>query len=278
MVNLPYANMISKYMGAMKDEHTKPEEVEFFKIDEATYDPKTLTWGSDWLIANDNYHTVTIPSDIKAGTYIVRHELVALHGSFNQNDKTKQSGAQFYPQCVKVKVLGDGTATPPGEKIPGVYKWDDPGVLVNIYYGPNQYISPGPAVYKGKGEAPKGSQPVVTETGVLTGELGAQYKLAKDKSIKSFEDVVHADSDNKHGGGGCHWEVGAEPSTAKCVPTNPDMPQYAGFAQPKGSPMYVDKPAGQAKGTGPPITNLFDPTKGKPTSPQKRDVAVEFQG
>lgn len=53
---------------------------------------------------------------------------------------------------------------------------------------------------------------------------------------------MHADSDNKHGGGGCHWEVGADSSTAKCVPTNPGMSQYVGFAQPKGSPMYTDTP------------------------------------
>jgi hypothetical protein len=31
-------------MGYLPTDDTKPQDVEFFKIDEATYDPKTLTW------------------------------------------------------------------------------------------------------------------------------------------------------------------------------------------------------------------------------------------
>jgi hypothetical protein len=84
----------------------------------------------------------------------------------------------------------------------------------------------------------------VRETGELTGEEGAKYRAAHAKGIAEFEKIVHADSDNKHGGGGCHWEEGASPSTAKCVPTNPDMPAYKGFAQPKSSPMYTETPGG----------------------------------
>jgi cellulase len=82
----------------------KTEDVEFFKIDEAGYDPKTRTFGSDWLIKNDNYWTSVIPSDIKPGTYVVRHELISLHNALNDDYVKKQSGAQHYPQCVKVKV------------------------------------------------------------------------------------------------------------------------------------------------------------------------------
>jgi hypothetical protein len=156
--------------------------------------------------------------------------LIALHNALNDNYKTQISGAQFYPQCVKVKVSGDGTATPAGSKFPGTYKWDDKGILINIYYGPNEYISPGGPVYKPKTiSKPKGAVPVVTETGVLTGELGKVYSQMKAKSDRSFEDVVHADSDNKRGGGGCHWPVGSTnpDKDAICVPVNPDFPQVS---------------------------------------------------
>jgi hypothetical protein len=204
----------------------------------------------------------------------VRHELIALHNALNDNYKTKISGAQFYPQCVKVRVTGDGTETPAGQKFPGTYKWDDKGILINIYYGPNEYISPGGPVYKPKTvSAPKGPIPVVTETGVLTGELGKVYAQMKAKSDKGFEDVVHADSDNKRGGGGCHWEPGSpDPDkAAKCVPVNPDFPQYAGHAQPKHSPAYIDeKHTNRQMGTGPLITYLFDPTAPR-TGPQTGD-------
>jgi hypothetical protein len=175
-------------------ESGKTEDVNFFKIDEATYDPKTQTWGSDWLVKNNNYHTSTIPSDIKPGTYVVRHELISLHNSLNDDFVKKISGAQFYPQCIKVKVIGDGTATPPGAKFPGTYKWDDKGILFNVYYRPNEYISPGGPVYKpAVATPPKGEKPVVKDTGALTGELGTEYKQVKAKSDRSWEAAVHAD-------------------------------------------------------------------------------------
>jgi cellulase len=117
-------------------ESGRVEDVNFFKIDELAYDPKTQTWGSDVLIKNGNSHTVTIPSDIKPGTYVIRHEIIALHGAMNDNYLTKVSGAQFYPNCAKVQITGEGTATPPGNKFPGTYIWDEPGILVNMFYMP----------------------------------------------------------------------------------------------------------------------------------------------
>jgi cellulase len=175
-------------------ESGKPEDVDFFKIDEATYNPKTDSFGSDWLVKNDNYHTSTIPSDIKPGTYVVRHELISLHNALNDDFVKKVSGAQFYPQCVKVKVTGDGTVTPPGSKFPGTYKWDDKGILFNVYYRAKEYVSPGPSVYKPAVSAPpKGPQPVVKETGAMTGELGAKYKQLRAESDKAWEKGVHAD-------------------------------------------------------------------------------------
>lgn len=41
---------------------------------------------------------------------------------------------------IEVNVTGAGTATPPGEKFPGAYGWRDPGLLVNIHYGPKRYV------------------------------------------------------------------------------------------------------------------------------------------
>jgi cellulase len=128
-------------MGIMENENQSVNDVKFFKIHEATYDPKTLTWGSDWLIKDNNTIKATIPSDLKPGMYIVRHELISLHFSFNGNEQTKTSGAQHFPQCAKVEILGDGTTVPPGDTFPGTYKWNDQGILDNIYYGVNRYVS-----------------------------------------------------------------------------------------------------------------------------------------
>lgn len=173
-------------------ESGKLDDVEFFKIDEATYDPKTMTWGTDWLMKNNHTHTVTIPSDIKPGTYVVRHEIISLHNALNDDYIKKVSGAQFYPQCAKVKVIGNGTATPPGLKFPGLYKWDEIGILVNIFYRANEYISPGPPLYKPAVVLPPiGPKPTVTETGVLRGELATQYRQLKAKTDNRWMDAVH---------------------------------------------------------------------------------------
>lgn len=127
-------------MGLLPDENTKVQKVKFFKIDESTYDPKTQIWGTDQLIKDNNTRTVTIPSDIKSGMYVIRHELISLHFSFRENNQTKQSGAQHYPTCAKVQVINGGTAEPTGVTFPGGYQWNDPGILDNIYYGVNRYV------------------------------------------------------------------------------------------------------------------------------------------
>jgi hypothetical protein len=173
-------------------ESGKVEDVNFFKIDELAYDPKTQTWGSDVLIKNGNSHTVTIPGDIKPGTYVIRHEIIALHGAMNDNYITRVSGAQFYPQCAKVQITGEGTATPPGETFPGTYKWDEPGILINMFYMPNEYKSPGGPVYKPAASLePKGHLPVVKETGALTGEAAIRYQQARAKSDTKWQSGVH---------------------------------------------------------------------------------------
>jgi cellulase len=86
-------------MGLMPDDNVKVQDVDFFKIDESSYDPKTHIWGTDQLMKDNNTRRVTIPSDIKPGMYIVRHEIIALHFAWKENKEKKTSGAQFYPTC-----------------------------------------------------------------------------------------------------------------------------------------------------------------------------------
>ena len=87
-------------MGYMPSEDTSMNDIEFFKIDQSTYFPQTGLWGTHELIANNNTRTVTIPSDLKPGNYVVRHEIIALHHAWIENAEKKQSGAQPYPNCL----------------------------------------------------------------------------------------------------------------------------------------------------------------------------------
>ena len=52
------------------------------------------TWATDQLIEDSYRRTVTIPSDIAAGDYVLRHEIIALHGAGDLD------GAQNYPQSL----------------------------------------------------------------------------------------------------------------------------------------------------------------------------------
>jgi lytic cellulose monooxygenase (C1-hydroxylating) len=80
-------------------------------------------------------HSFRIPSDIKPGTYVLRTELLALHGNTPSMQYTPVSGPEFYLHCVNIDVTGSGTATPEGVTFPGAYKPGEKGLTFAPYYG-----------------------------------------------------------------------------------------------------------------------------------------------
>ncbi|RAL07829.1 putative endoglucanase [Aspergillus homomorphus CBS 101889] len=101
------------------------------------------TWAVDTLIANRGKHNVTVP-DVPAGDYLFRPEIIGLH------EANTKGGAQFYMECVQVKVTSDGANTlPEGVSLPGAYSATDPGILFNMYGSFDSYPIPGPAVWDG---------------------------------------------------------------------------------------------------------------------------------
>lgn len=112
------------------------------------------TWASDALMANNLTGSVTIPSTIAPGNYVLRHEIIALH-SAGQAD-----GAQNYPFCVNLEVTGSGTDSPEGVLGTALYTPTDAGILVSIYTAGATYEIPGPALYAGGSGS--GSTPVAT--------------------------------------------------------------------------------------------------------------------
>lgn len=53
-------------------------------------------WASDALIAANGIYKFTIPSTLKPGQYLVRHEIIALHAAY------AYPGAQVYPSCFQI--------------------------------------------------------------------------------------------------------------------------------------------------------------------------------
>jgi lytic cellulose monooxygenase (C1-hydroxylating) len=100
------------------------------------------TWVTDSLIQNNFTTTTTIPRNLAAGNYVLRHEIIALHGAGNDN------GAQNYPQCLNLRVTGSGTVRPTnGVAGTSLYTRSQPGIIFNLYTSYTSYPYPGPALW-----------------------------------------------------------------------------------------------------------------------------------
>lgn len=85
---------------------------------------------SSLMVAGNAGVKYTIPSCLKAGYYLVRHEIIALHSAY------AYPGAQFYPGCHQLKVTGGGSTTPSNlVAFPGAYKGSDAGITYDAYKG-----------------------------------------------------------------------------------------------------------------------------------------------
>ncbi|KAF8884529.1 glycoside hydrolase family 61 protein [Infundibulicybe gibba] len=101
---------------------------------------------TDLLTASKSIYTFTIPPKLKAGQYIIRHEIIALHAAYTY------PGAQVYPSCIQIQVTGSGTALPTSfVSFPGAYTATTPGIVFDAYTntGTTVYPIPGPAVWTG---------------------------------------------------------------------------------------------------------------------------------
>ncbi|KAI1801347.1 glycoside hydrolase family 61 protein [Daldinia bambusicola] len=96
-------------------------------------------WGSDQLIANNNSWMVEIPQRIQSGYYVLRTEIISLHNA------SREIGAQNYPQCINLQIIGDGAEAPLGTLGKELYDPDDPSMRLDIY-GVSTYNIPGPTL------------------------------------------------------------------------------------------------------------------------------------
>ncbi|KAJ6580738.1 glycoside hydrolase, partial [Mycena capillaripes] len=84
-----------------------------------------------------------LPANLAPGTYVIRHEVIALHTALSLD------GAEFYPSCSQLIVSGSGIGAPvPSELVsfPGAYKSNNAGILIDVYNMKGAYQFPGPPV------------------------------------------------------------------------------------------------------------------------------------
>ncbi|KZV75251.1 lytic polysaccharide monooxygenase [Peniophora sp. CONT] len=130
----PVMTYLAECTGAPDCSTFDASKAQWFKIDQQGLSSKASgTW---WVenFFNGKPLSVTLPSDIKAGNYLFRNEIIALH-----------SGAEFYPACAQLSISGSKTGTPNATvSFPGAYIATDPGILdPHIYDTPVNYTFPG---------------------------------------------------------------------------------------------------------------------------------------
>lgn len=140
-------------------------------------------WAVDTMIANAGWHYFTMPTCVAPSDYLLRVELIALHGAQTQGIPPfpnpsylklgtlnlinwDTGGAQFYMECAHIRVTGSGAQTGSTVSFPGAYKANDPGVQVNIYDNngqpyPTSYPIPGPAPIVCSGGGGSGRSPAL---------------------------------------------------------------------------------------------------------------------
>jgi cellulase len=130
--------------------------LQWIKIDEAAIDLTTQEWPTAAMIANNNTYTMTVPSGLASGNYVLRHEIIAMHGALGTN------GAQNYPQCFNIEITGGGSDSPAGTLGTELYSPTDAGILFDPYSTLTSYEIPGPALYSGGSSGGSNPAPVPT--------------------------------------------------------------------------------------------------------------------
>jgi len=202
----PVLSYMARYEGPI--ENVNVNKLNFFKISEKGLAPDNKTWAVDEMMANGNVTVTTIPHDLQPGTYILRHELIALHyateDSLYHMKADKLLGPQHYIQCFNIDVQGTGSAQPQGVVFPGAYKHfrQEPGLYFDIWRNVSPYPIPGPPLHVPAGPAPKlEPRPESTQSPTGDAQKDQQY-IAAIRSANQRADSFTASVNGKHLGYG----------------------------------------------------------------------------
>ncbi|KAG6816724.1 hypothetical protein H0H87_003584 [Tephrocybe sp. NHM501043] len=150
-------------------------QAKWFKIDQQGIKADKSAWvQAD--VKNGAPASVTIPSTLAPGNYMIRHEIIALHLG------ESMGGAEFYPSCAQLKVGGSQTGAPTASELvslPGAYSDNDPGIFdKNAYNRQVSYPFPGPNIAAFVGGSASGDDSNNTPSSTTTGKATASTTSA----------------------------------------------------------------------------------------------------
>jgi hypothetical protein len=151
--------------GSSSCDQFDPAQAKWFKIRQVGRKNGNPQWVQQDVF-DGGVDTVTIPSNLAPGNYLVRHEIIALHLA------TQRGGAEFYPGCAQVRIGGSQTGKPSESELvsfPGAYSDDDPGIYdPSVYNTRVAYVFPGPRVAAFVGGSSGGATNSTSTTGTST--------------------------------------------------------------------------------------------------------------
>jgi Auxiliary Activity family 9 (formerly GH61) len=148
----------------------------WFKIWDEGYDEAAGKWCTSKMIENNGHLSVTVPSDIEGGYYLVRPELLALHAA-----TANPPDPQFYVGCAQIYLDSTGAAKPATISIPDNYvDISMPGMTFNIYSTPLALPYPmyGPKAYEAGGSQASPSPSVSASASPASSSRAVAYSSA----------------------------------------------------------------------------------------------------
>ncbi|KAJ2453306.1 hypothetical protein EV183_002363 [Coemansia sp. RSA 2336] len=184
----------------------------WFKIFEDGHDTESNIWCVDKIRGSGGKLDVTLPADIKSGDYLLRTEIIALHDAGADNAVHPDRGAQFYVNCAQLSVKNGGDAVPEGYAIPGIYKPNDPGILLNIYAPLPNYTIPGPPVYISGSDSGNDSE-------------DTDAASAEEPASQEPPEISNAPNNNSDDVESIYTEASTEPEASSSVDASTDAPE-----------------------------------------------------
>ncbi|EPS44425.1 hypothetical protein H072_1590 [Dactylellina haptotyla CBS 200.50] len=226
----------------------------WFKIDQAGLSGRV--WATDILQRQGKSYTIQLPTNIRNGQYLMRHEMLALQTSEGGKPGQKAiKDSQIYPVCVNIEITG-GTAqqNPQGVPLQQYYTKQTPALNipeVRQFYG--AYMFPGPPMPPGLGNTPSAQlNPGINKN--------PNYSIAQETLYEPTDDNetipnTHLDWFARHG-------VQPPPGT-KIPGGSPFQPSTQNF------------PAQQPKFQQPPVQQPQQPTFQQPPAQQPQQPTFQ---
>lgn len=146
-------------------------------------------WAEDQMLKDQGHLKYKLPASIKAGNYVLRSEIIALH-------KAHEKIPEFYMQCGNIKVTGAGTDDLSGSGVVSsqLYSTSDPIFGFDLHNNGNgKWVQPGPKLYAGAGA---GAGPVVGGGSPPTSTTASSSALAvKAKPTGTAQPVVEEEEE-----------------------------------------------------------------------------------